>query len=114
MSRPSTRAPLTEVLAAIAGGARSLAVVSERTGLGRDIVDAAVDHLVRTGHLEARTLGPGCPESGCGSCASGAVDGSPGCGATGPSPARSGAVLVTLSLRREGLGRSPPARSRSS
>ena len=92
-------APLRTVLDAFDAGARSRAQVIERTGLPRDTVDAAVDHLVRAGRLEAKVLTSGCPTGGCGSCASGHDD-SPGCGAPGPSVARSGPVLVQLSVAR--------------
>jgi hypothetical protein len=88
------------VLAAFADGAHSLDEVARRSGLSLDVVRASVDHLVRTGRIEARELAVGCPDGGCGSCASGQVDGSAGCGSSGPSARRSGPVLVTLSLRR--------------
>ena len=100
VTRSPTLGPVSRVLAALDDGAPSLAEVSARTGLPRDVVDAAVDHLVRLGRLEARTLAIGCPDSGCGSCASGRVDGSPGCGAAEAGRRRSGLVLVTLSVRR--------------
>ena len=92
-------APLRSVLTAFTDGARSRADVSRLTGLRPDVVDAAVDHLVRLGRLEATELSTGCPGGGCGGCASG-VDGAPGCGASAPSPRRTGPVLVQLSLRR--------------
>lgn len=92
--------PLSAVLESFAAGVHSLADVAARTGLSRDTVDAAVEHLVRTGRLEARQLAIGCPDAGCGWCASGESDGAPGCGADGPSRQRSGPVLVALSLRR--------------
>ncbi|MCA1780880.1 MAG: FeoC-like transcriptional regulator [Dermatophilaceae bacterium] len=100
MTQPSTLGPLRQVLAALDAGAHSLAEVSERTGLSRDVVAAAVEHLVRLGRLEARTLAIGCPDAGCGSCASGGADGSAGCGAARPSRLRSGPALVALSVRR--------------
>ena len=53
------------------------------------------------GRLDARELTVGCPEGGCGGCASGSGDAS-GCGAAGPSARRSGPVLVSLSARRPG------------
>jgi hypothetical protein len=93
--------PLRAVLDAFAAGATSLTDVARRTGLDRDVVDAAVDHLVRMGRLSAGTLSTGCPDGGCGSCASG-EDGEAACGSTGPSAARQGPVLVTLSLTRPG------------
>lgn len=91
--------PLTQVLDAFAAGAASLADISARTGLSADVVRASVVHLVRLGRLDAKELAAGCPASGCGSCASGMPDGSAGCGASGPSGARTGPVLVALALR---------------
>ncbi|WP_289032688.1 FeoC-like transcriptional regulator [uncultured Arsenicicoccus sp.] len=95
-----TGGPLQQVLAAFGSGARSLDEISRRTGLSRASVDAAVDHLVRMGRVEARELAAGCPDGGCGTCASGSADGDAGCGADGPSRRRSGPVLVELTLRR--------------
>jgi hypothetical protein len=86
------------VLTALQEGAPSLQDVCARTSLDRDVVDAAVDHLVRMGRVSAKELAIGCPGGGCGSCASG-VDDAPGCGAHGPSSTRSGPVLVALSVR---------------
>ncbi|RBY82058.1 hypothetical protein DQ238_05480 [Geodermatophilus sp. TF02-6] len=91
--------PLRSVLTAFESGARSRTEVCARTGLRRDVVDAAVEHLLRMGRLDARELTVGCPDGGCGSCASGVGD-RPGCGAAGPSARRSGPVLVSLSVRR--------------
>jgi hypothetical protein len=91
--------PLRSVLTAFEDGARSRADVAASTGLRRDVVDAAIEHLLRMGRLDARELAVGCPDGGCGSCASGHGD-APGCGASGPSARRSGPVLVTLSVRR--------------
>jgi hypothetical protein len=95
----STGSPLRSVLSAFEGGARSRTEVCHRTGLRRDVVDAAIEHLLRMGRLDARELTVGCPDGGCGSCASGHGD-TPGCGAGGPSSHRSGPVLVSLSVRR--------------
>jgi hypothetical protein len=95
--------PLRSVLGAFEGGARSRADVCTTTGLRRDVVDAAIEHLLRLGRLDAAELTVGCPDGGCGSCASGAGN-APGCGAPGPSIRRSGPVLVTLSVRRPGGG----------
>lgn len=93
--------PLRSVLTAFEDGARSRTDVCTSTGLRRDVVDAAIEHLLRTGRLDAEALTVGCPGGGGGSCASGA-GGAPGCGASGPSAGRSGSVLVTLSVRRPG------------
>jgi hypothetical protein len=91
--------PLRSVLTAFETGARSRAEVCDRTGLRRDVVDAAIEHLLRMGRLDARELTTGCPDGGCGSCASGS-GGAPGCGAPAPSAGRSGPVLVSLTVRR--------------
>ena len=95
-------APLSAVLNAFQAGAHSLPEIAQHTGLDADVVQAAVDHLTRTGRLVAKQLAVGCPSGGCAGCASGRPDGAPGCGAPGPSPRRSGPVLVQLAL--------PPAR----
>lgn len=91
--------PLRSVLGAFQDGARSRTDVCDRTGLRRDVVDAAIEHLLRMGRLDAKELSTGCPSGGCGSCASGVGD-APGCGAGGPSATRSGPVLVSLTVRR--------------
>jgi hypothetical protein len=93
--------PLRSVLSALEDGASSRTAVSDRTGLRRDVVDAAIEHLLRMGRLDARELTTGCPDGGCGSCASGSGT-RPGCGAAGPSARRSGPVLVSLQVRRPG------------
>ncbi len=92
--------PLAAVLQAFEDGAGTLEEVSQRTGLSREVVDAGVAHLRRMGRIQASELAMGCPSGGCGSCASASADGGAGCGAQGPSPRRSGPVLVQLSLTR--------------
>jgi FeoC like transcriptional regulator len=96
--------PLRRVLAAFTAGAGSLDEVAHQSGLDRELVDAAVDQLVRLGRLSAKELSVGCPDSGCGGCASGHGD-QPGCGAPGPSSARSGPVLIALSVLPFGASR---------
>ena len=91
--------PLRSVLTAFEEGAGSRTAVCERTGLRRDVVDAAIEHLLRLGRLDARELATGCPDGGCGSCTSGSA-GAPGCGAPRPSARRTGPVLVSLTVRR--------------
>lgn len=95
---PHATRPLQAVLDAVRSGTSSLAEVEARTGLTRDVVSAAVDHLVRLGRLSAGTLAFGCPGGGCGTCASG-TGGVPGCGAAVASTERRGPVLVTISVR---------------
>lgn len=96
-------APLSEVLAAFESGATTLDDVAAHTGLSREMVSTAVDHLRRMGRIQARELSMGCPTGGCGTCASGRSDGSAGCGSAGPSSERRGPVLVQLSVRRDPL-----------
>ena len=79
----------------MAEGATSRADVAVRTGLARDVADAAIDHLVRMGRLDVHALGTTCPGGACGSCASG-NDGAPGCETGTPS----GPVLLQISLHR--------------
>lgn len=90
--------PLALVSDAITDGAGSRAAVAERTGLARDVVDAALEHLQRMGRLTAEQLGSGCPDGGCGTCPSGTADGRAGCGA-GALPGRRGPVVLTLVAR---------------
>jgi hypothetical protein len=87
------------VLTAVGDGAPTLDAVARATALPRDVVEAAVHHLVRAGRLSAAELSIGCPVGGCGSCAFGSAAG-PGCGADGPSTQRSGPVLVAFTIRR--------------
>ncbi len=67
--------PLQRVLSAFDDGYESLAAIAAATGLDRSVVEAAVDHLVRTGRVQAQQLSVGCPSGGCGSCASGSTSG---------------------------------------
>jgi hypothetical protein len=87
--------PLSAVLAELTAGAPTLDDVARRTGLGRDVVGAAVDQLVRLGRVSSSTLSTGCPDTGCGGCAT------TGCGSRGtPAPAGRRPVLVALTVRR--------------
>jgi len=63
--------PLAQILLAFTDTppCRSVREICHRTGLPRDLVDAALDHLVRTGRLKAESLASGCPEGACGGCA---------------------------------------------
>lgn len=94
----ATTRPLHAVLDAVRSGAGTLDAVAARTGLSRDVVDGAVNHLVRVGRLSAETLSFGCPGSGCGSCVLGAAGGS-ACGTGEASGRGRGPVLVTISAR---------------
>ena len=103
----ATVSPLRAVLDCFEAGCGTVPEISLRTGLPRDVVDAAVEQLVRSGRVLARELQLGCPTGGCGSCAL-AVEGEPGCGATAPStPGVRGRrpALVTLTLRRASSAR---------
>jgi hypothetical protein len=83
-------APLSALLAEVAAGTPTVAEMARNTGLSADILRAGLDHLVRTGRLEATALPIGCPPSGCGGCSA-----SGGC-----EVAEGGNRLVTLSLAR--------------
>jgi hypothetical protein len=75
-------APLSAVLAAVDDGVTTRTAIADRTGLDPDVVDAAVDHLLRLGRVSSLSLKTACPDGGCHGC------GSPtgaGCGA-GPVP----------------------------
>ena len=89
--------PLRMVLAEVEAGTATLAQMARNCGLDETVVRAAVEHLVRSGRIEARELSMGCPTSGCGGCAV-ASDGG-GCGhpevVAGRRPG-----LVMLSLNR--------------
>ncbi len=78
--------PLTVVLAAVESGATTRAAIVTRTGLDPDVVDGAVDHLLRLGRVAGLGLTTSCPDGGCHGC--GSVTGS-GCSprdARGPQP----------------------------
>ncbi|MDR0959335.1 MAG: FeoC-like transcriptional regulator [Propionibacteriaceae bacterium] len=74
--------------------ARSVEALAERTGLSRDVVSAALDHLVATGRLTAETLASGCPSGACGSCAIAGSRG--GCPVAQPGRGR----VISLTPRR--------------
>ncbi len=64
--------PLRAVLRAVEDGEATVAGLTRATGLPRDLVVAAVEHLTRTGRFAA--LPPSCPPSGCGGCQVSAAD----------------------------------------
>jgi hypothetical protein len=68
--------PLHAVLDAVNRGATTRPAIATRTGLDPDVVDGAVDHLLRIGRVTMPTLKTGCPDGGCSGC--GSVTGS-GC-----------------------------------
>jgi hypothetical protein len=65
------------------GRARSVRDLAAVTGLRRDIVEAALDHLVATGRLQSAALQSGCPADACQTCAV-----RRGCPAAGPGRGR--------------------------
>lgn len=69
-------APLSAVLATIEEGVTTRSAIADRTGLDPDVVDAAVDHLLRMGRVTSPSLKTSCPTGGCHGC--GTVTGS-GC-----------------------------------
>jgi len=66
---PKGGGPLSLLLDAVSSGCRTLPALVARTGLTPDVVRTGLDHLVRSGRLEARAISAGCPAGGCGSCA---------------------------------------------
>ncbi len=95
LANASSPGPLSRVVAALEAGAHSRAALADATGLDPEVVDTALDHLVRLGHVAMEPLGSGCPTSGCGACPSGTAGGEAGCGASGPATSR-GPVAVRL------------------
>ena len=91
--------PLSSVLAELEAGTPTIAEMVRRSGLEESVLRAALDHLVRSGRVQSRELSMGCPDSGCGGCASASDAGTPGCGLGAPVPGRR-AGLVTLTLTR--------------
>jgi len=89
-------APLSAVLSAFRGGAHTLADVQRTSGLRADVVEAAVEHLVRLGRLDREQVGAGCTTGGCGGCGA-SPDAGGACGSA--RPAASGPVLVALTVR---------------
>ena len=86
--------PLRQVLDAVEAGATTRGTIAERTGLDPDVVDGAVDHLLRLGRIATPTLRTACPDGGCAGC--GTVTGS-GC-----SPRAAGG-RVSLTIVMEGV-----------
>ena len=64
----ATQGPLIAVLNAFSQGASTRDAARRMSGLPDDVVDAAVDHLVRTGRLALLPLASGCLAGGCGGC----------------------------------------------
>ncbi|MDR0435270.1 MAG: FeoC-like transcriptional regulator [Propionibacteriaceae bacterium] len=59
--------PLGKVLAAVRDGANSVIAIQAATQLSRDLVEAALEHLRRTGRFVFRDYAA-CATSGCGAC----------------------------------------------
>ena len=89
--------PLTQVLDAVTAGASTRPEIAARTGLAADVVDAAVEHLLRVGRISSPTLRTACPDGGCAGC--GSVTGSGCAPTTGSTPAGPGPVPVTVRTR---------------
>jgi len=75
---------VSAVLAEFDAGATSLSEISERTGLGPELVRLAVERLVALGRITRERLDTGC-EDACGRCAIRPADGAD-CGAAGRGP----------------------------
>ncbi|MCL2315995.1 MAG: FeoC-like transcriptional regulator [Actinomycetia bacterium] len=93
MSGAATAAgPLSLVLDAIQGGARTPPAIGVRTGLSLDVVRAVLEHLVRTGRLSTDSVSAACPGGSCRACA---LAGDCGAALVG------GGALVRLRLARD-------------
>ncbi|MDR1212587.1 MAG: FeoC-like transcriptional regulator [Propionibacteriaceae bacterium] len=93
--------PVTSVLEAFELGLRSTDQIARRSGLSLDLVQAVIDHLVRSGHLEATALASGCPATGCAGCAL-----TPACLGSAAAGRRSaGGRLLSLARGRADSGR---------
>lgn len=99
--------PLQRVLDALRSGVSSRDQLSGATGLPADVVDGALEHLVRSGRVVAESLGGGCPSDGCGGCPSGAGDTRAGCGAETPGHSRGPVALRVPDVTGPGGPRHP-------
>lgn len=93
-----SRSPLAAVREAIADGEVSRADIAARTGLTRATVDAAIEHLERTGALRRERMASSCPSSGCGGCAHATADGS-ACSSSRNGAGTRGPVALVLTHR---------------
>lgn len=93
--------PLRRVLAALDAGAADRAELARATGLGSEVVDTALDHLVRIGRVPASTVSTSCPPVGCGGCPTARSGGASGCGAGTPAPSGAECALTLLRRRAE-------------
>ncbi|MBP2332682.1 FeoC-like transcriptional regulator [Corynebacterium freneyi] len=93
-----SRSPLAAVREAIADGEVSRADIAARTGLTRATVDAAIEHLERTGALRRERMASSCPASGCGGCAHATADGS-ACSSSRNGAGTRGPVALVLTRR---------------
>ena len=93
-----SRPPLAAVREAIADGEVSRADIAARTGLTRATVDAAIEHLERTGALRRERMASSCPSSGCGGCAHATADGS-ACSSSRNGAGTRGPVALVLTRR---------------
>jgi hypothetical protein len=64
----ATQGPLVAVLNAFSQGARTRDAACRTSGLPDDVVDAAIDHLLRIGRLSLLPLASDCSPGGCGGC----------------------------------------------
>lgn len=93
-----SRPPLAAVREAIADGEVSRADIAARTGLTRATVDAAIEHLERTGALRRERMASSCPSGGCGGCAHATADGS-ACSSSRNGAGTRGPVALVLTRR---------------
>ena len=60
---------MEQVLAAFRAGATTRKEIAKATSLDADLVDAAVDMLLRTGRMDERVIKTACTSGGCRGCA---------------------------------------------
>ena len=60
---------MEQVLAAFRAGATTRKEIAKATSLDPDVVDAAVDLLLRTGRMDERVIKTACTSGGCRGCA---------------------------------------------
>ena len=83
--------PLAAVLSEIDAGTGTVSLMARHTGLNPEVLQTALDHLIRTGKVDVEQMPFGCPPAGCGACE---VDG------CGTASSGAGRTMLTLLRRR--------------
>ena len=64
----SSASPLRAVLSAVSAGATTREELRRKVSYPDDVIDAALDHLIRTGRVATQPLTMGCVSTSCGGC----------------------------------------------